>query len=76
MNIMEEDTLEITGDCRCSCRLPRHGRGWQEYKKLSRVSTDIGFYYSYKDASYRTLKSWHKVFTKVFFSCDDEYSEE
>ena len=22
------------------------------------------------------VKSWHKVFTKFFFSCDDEYSEE
>ena len=46
---------------------------------LGQWSTDVlrfGFYYSYKDASCRTLKSWHKVFTKFFFFCDDEYSEE
>ena len=40
---------------------------------LGQWSMDVlrfGFYYSYKDASYRTLKSWHKVFTKFFFFCD------
>ena len=31
MNIMEEDILE-TADAHA-----RHGRGWQEYKKLARV---------------------------------------
>ena len=82
-----------TGDCRCSCRLPRLagvqkiGPGiwlakqlnikisftekakWRLKLKnwkitLGQWSTDVlrfGFYYSYKDASYRTLKSWHKV---------------
>ena len=36
MNIMEEDILEIA-DAHAGL-IPRHGRGWQEYKKLARVS--------------------------------------
>ena len=31
---------EFTGGYQCSDQLPRHGRGWQEYKKLAKVSTD------------------------------------
>ena len=31
---------EFTGGCQCSGQLPRHGRGWQDYKKLAKVSID------------------------------------
>ena len=30
----------FTGGYHCSDQLPRHGRGWQEYKKLAKVSVD------------------------------------
>ena len=30
----------LHGGCQCSDQLPRHGRGWQEYKKLAKVSID------------------------------------
>ena len=41
MNIMEEDILEITGDCRCSCRLPPGG--YFQIRRLGGLGPHIKF---------------------------------
>ena len=63
----------LIGGCRCLCQLPRHDRGWHEYKKL--ITSGPWSVSMQLQGRYRKLNSWYEVFTK-FFSFRHEYFKE